>query len=185
MKEFCKSCLSPQSLQAFDSILGGFYGVGRQTRVCTSHQTYMNQVLCSLVAGFLLTTQVFAAPKIEPLRKSELGISQSCRFFATKASQSVVLELKHWEANLRVDNRLLRLSVAEKKCSKNCVTARRNGVRVFQLSGPGVTATLTKNITCGRDAEVCGGLDEGSALLAVSTAAGRTVTSIWGEYCDM
>jgi hypothetical protein len=147
----------------------------------------MNQLLCTLAACILVATQAFGAPKIESLIERDLDpdASQVCRFFATKTSKSVILEMKYWEASMRVDDKPVRLSVAEKKCLKNCITSGRNRVRVFQLSGPGVTATLTKKVTCGRDAEVCGGFAEGNAQLAVSTAAGHRVTSIWGEYCDM
>jgi hypothetical protein len=145
----------------------------------------MNQLLCCFAACILVTTQAIAAPKIESLREGDLDTSQVCRFFTTKTSKSVVLEMKYWEANMRVDDKPVRLSLTEKKCSKNCDTERRSRVRVFQLSGPGVTATLTKKVTCGKDAEVCGGLEEGNALLAVSTVAGHTVKSVWGEHCDM
>jgi hypothetical protein len=86
---------------------------------------------------------------------------------------------------MRLDDKLALLKVAETNCARNCVVAGGSGERIFQLPGPGVAATLTKQVTCARDAEVCGGLAAGYATLSLSTAAGSTVMRVWGEYCDM
>lgn len=145
----------------------------------------MSRLLCSVAVCVLAIEQAIAAPKIEPLRESELDATQFCRFFAIGAGRSVILQMKHGEANMRLDDSFVRMSVKEKNCFRNCVSPGRSGVRVFQLSAPGVTATLSKKVTCGKDAETCGGLEEGKAELAVSTAAGHAVRSVWGEYCDL
>jgi hypothetical protein len=135
---------------------------------------------CSLIAS-----QVLAGPSIGSLNESDLNPSEFCQFTAGRASKSIVLELKYWEAKMRVDGELMRLSVEEAKCLRNCVGPGKSGVRVFRMSAPGVAATLTKKVSCARDAEACGGLEEGGARLEVSTASGRTVAPIWGAYCDM
>ena len=85
---------------------------------------------------------------------------------------------------MRLDGKLVSLRVEEKNCGNNCVGPGRSGVVVYRFLGPGVRATFTKTVTCARHAEACGGLPEGIASVAVSTSAGRTVTSVWGEYCD-
>jgi hypothetical protein len=135
---------------------------------------------CSLVAS-----QALASPSIGSLAERDLDPPEFCQFFASKARMSVVLELKYWEAKMRLDDKLVRLKVEEAKCLRNCVVPGKSGVRVFRMSAPGVAATLTKKVSCARDAEVCGGLEEGGARLEVSTSAGRTAVPIWGEYCDM
>jgi hypothetical protein len=142
--------------------------------------------LSSIFAALsLVASQALAGPSIGSLIESDLKAPEFCRFHAGKASTSVVLELKYWEAKMRLDGDLVRLRVEEAKCLRNCVAPGKSGVRVFRMSSPGVAATLTKKVSCARHAEVCGGLEEGSARLEVSTPAGRTVVPIWGGYCDM
>lgn len=145
----------------------------------------MYRLLFSLATCILVTTQVIAGPRIGQLRESDLDGTQFCQFSATQADEGIVLELRYGEAKMQLHDRLVRLSVTEKKCLRNCVGPGHGGVRVFQLSGSGVRATLTKQVTCAQDAEVCSGLQEGNAKLAVSTSAGQTTMSIWGAYCDM
>jgi hypothetical protein len=48
------------------------------------------------------------------MRESDLNATQFCRFLATSASGSVVLELKYWEAKIRLNDNLVRLNVEEK-----------------------------------------------------------------------
>jgi hypothetical protein len=145
----------------------------------------VHRLLLSLASCALAATQAIAGPQIGQLRQSDLEPAQFCQFSATRAGRGVVLELKHWEAKLRLNDELVRLSVREQKCLGNCVGPGGSGVRAFQLSGQGVRATLTKRVTCARDAQTCAGLEEGNAKLTVFTSAGRAVASIWGKYCDM
>jgi hypothetical protein len=135
--------------------------------------------------GSLIASQALASPSIGSLTESDLSTSEYCQFTVSRGSKSIVLGLKHREAKLRLDGKLMRLSAEEAKCLRNCVSPGKSGVRVFRMSAPGADATLTKNVSCARDAEACGGLEEGSARLEVSTASGRTVARIWGAYCDI
>lgn len=143
----------------------------------------MNKHFPGLVAFTLATTAVVAGPQIGNLRDSDA--SQYCQFSANRESRAVVLEMKFREARMQLDGKLVSLSVKELDCLKDCVIAGASGVRIFELSGSGVRATLTKKVFCARDAEVCGGLPEGDADLRVSTAAGDTLIRIWSEYCDL
>ena len=143
----------------------------------------MNRLLPSLTACALVATVVVAGPRISPLREG--NISHSCQFSANDATGLVVLQLNDREAMIHLDGTLTRLSVKEIDCISRCVGPGKEGVRVFQLIAPGVLATLTKSVTCAKDAEVCGGLPEGNAELRVSTESGETAIRVWGEYCDM
>lgn len=143
------------------------------------------RLLCALAAGAVSTTPASAGPPIGHLRASDLDATSFCQFSSARARESIVLEINLREARMRIDGSLVTLSVAEKQCVSNCVGPGRSGLRVFQLSGSGVSATLTKQVTCARDAEVCGGLPEGTAQLAVSNAAGQTAMTLWGAYCDL
>jgi hypothetical protein len=144
----------------------------------------MNLLLYSFAAFSLAASEALAGPIVGSLSESDLSATESCRLLAGEARRSVVLELKDWEAKMRLDDNLVRLRLEEAKCFRNCVGPGKSGVRVFRLSAPGIAATLTKKVSCAKHAEVCGGLQEGTAQLEVSTPAGRTVVSIWGEYCD-
>jgi hypothetical protein len=133
----------------------------------------------------LVALQAIAAPSVDSVTDTDLSSGTFCRFHNKSSSASVVVGLKHWEAKMRLDGELVQLQVEEAKCHRNCVAPGRTGVRVFNLSAPGITATLKKKSTCARDAEACSGLDEGNAELAVSTSTGTKVLPVWGEYCDM
>jgi hypothetical protein len=141
--------------------------------------------MVSMAACSLAASQALAAPSVGSLSASDLHAAGFCRFFADKASTSVVLELQYWEAKMRLDGNLTSLSVEEAKCIKNCVGPGKSGMRVFRMSAPGVAVKLTKSVSCARDAEACGGLQAGRAQLEVSTSRGRKTLPVWGEYCDM
>jgi len=97
----------------------------------------------------------------------------------------LVLQWAGTQGTMQIDGHPVALIVKEEQCRKNCVSPGKTGVRVFQFRGEGVRATLRKKLSCARDAEVCSGLPEGSAYLAVSTARGRTELAVRNEYCDL
>jgi hypothetical protein len=145
----------------------------------------MGQRLFGLVACALASGVVAATPEISAIPQNERDTSQFCAFSANDAAGEVVLQMKYWEASMVLDGQLTKLSVKEQNCTSDCVGPGLSGVRVFLLSAPGVMAKLTKQVSCAKDAEVCGGLPEGAAELQVQTIAGEVSVTLWGQYCDM
>ena len=145
----------------------------------------MNRLTCCLAALVLMATAAAAGPELGALPGSADADPQACPFSRKDATGNVVLLLKHAEASMVLEGKLLRLRVEELDCMSNCVAPGRSGVRTFLLTAPEVRVRLTKGVTCHKDSEVCGGLPEGEALLRVSTASGETALQIWGKYCDL
>lgn len=145
------------------------------------------QIGTATLVLMLAAKSTFAAPKLDPLRADDRGSFPACSFQRIDPADKhgpVDLELGFYEATIRINGKTLRLSVRERNCRYNCVVPGHSGVRVFDLTGPGVIATLTKVVTCGRDAEACGGLPEGEAILVLGGSSRSASVRVWGKYCD-
>ena len=135
----------------------------------------------------LLCTVVVANPKVGPLLGPVLASEAGCRFSVLSPrneDRGVVLEWVGTKATMQIDGKTLTLDVNEARCSQDCVTPGKRGVRVIHFLNSRAQATLRKAIFCHKDSEVCSGLPEGPANLVVSTAQGRTSLSVWNQSCD-
>ncbi len=169
--------------------------VGRSTKergakLKTNIKNFVRLVIrhFALTGAFVLAgASAVAAPNLYPLSDTDLKSTQSCRFLSGGSAAGQGRTVLQWGmegASMRVDGRLVSLTVEEQNCGARCVAPGRSGVRVFKFSGSGVSATLEKAVSCHKDSESCGGIPEGTATLSVSTSEGHTVATVWGEYCD-
>ena len=145
------------------------------------------QIGTAALVLMLAAKLTFAAPKLDSLRANDRGAYPACSFQSidpTNKHGPVELELGFYEATIRINGKALWLAVRERNCRSNCVMPRHSGIRVFDLTGPGVIATLTKVVTCGRDAEACGGLPEGEAILVLGGSSRSASVRVWGMSCD-
>jgi hypothetical protein len=140
-----------------------------------------------LTVVMLVHTPALAGPRIEPLPAKPATLESGCRFHVKAVQEGPAQTVLEWvgqKASMRVDGRVLAMSVREQQCSSNCVAPGRTGTRVIHLVGGGVRATLRVQAFCPKDAEVCSGLFAGSGNLTVFAGGGQTALSVWNEDCD-
>jgi len=135
----------------------------------------------------LLCSVAFANPKVGALVEPVLSSETGCRFSVLGAgpeNRYVILEWVGTKATMKIDGKTLALDVSEARCSEDCVSPGKRGVRVIHFLSDKAQATLRKPIFCHKDSEVCSGLPEGTAKLIVSTAQGSTALPVWNQSCD-
>lgn len=141
----------------------------------------------ALSVCLLMSPCASAAPRVEPLPAAS-GPAPDCEVRARGPADSAGATVLRWagaQGAMQIDGQAIVLGVNEEQCATDCVRPGRSGARVFHFRAPGVHARLSKRVVCGRDAEVCAGLPEGTASLVVSTARGRADLTVWNGYCDL
>lgn len=130
----------------------------------------------------------FAASGVDALAESAVGSTQECRVSAIQSSGAGGVAVLQWSGTkgiLQMGGRSVTLAVSEEPCTSDCTRPGQDGFRVFQFHGDGVHATLRKQVSCARDAEVCQGLPAGRATLTLSTEKGRIRLTARNDECDL
>ncbi len=112
----------------------------------------------------------------------------SCRVYLAGEHSTQSPLVLHWSgqtAHMQIDGQTMSLTPREIPCRSQCVRPGKSGYRVFQFSNGQTQATLRKRVSCSGDAEVCGGLPEGPAQLAVRSSAGTSHHRVRTAYCDL
>ena len=146
-------------------------------------------VAAALTCAFLsFSFPSSAASGVDTHTESDIRSTPECRVSAIRASGvsgDVVLQWSGTKGTLQMKGPPVILSASEEPCASQCTRPGKDGFRVFHFHGDGVHATLRKQVSCARDAEVCHGLPAGRATLTISTGKGKTRLAARNDECDL